>query len=84
MKCEVRYIKQKVKEDYKTVSIKGMLIVALISFVVAFALSFFLADFIIYTLLMLFLTIGLYAVWKDAVKYCRNRNDTHERGTETL
>ena len=84
MKCEMRYIKQKVKEDYETITIKGMLGVASISFVVSFALSFFLAESAIYLLLMLFLMIGLYAVWKDAMNYCKNRNNDYERGTGTL
>ena len=84
MKCEMRYIKQKVKEDYKTVTIKGMLGIALFSFVVSFALSFFLSESAIYLLLMLFLMIVLYAVWKEAVNYCKNRNNDYERGTGTL
>ena len=78
MKCEIKYIESKVKEDYKTITIRGILIVALISFTMAFVLSLFLSEFTIYILLALLFILVLYVMWEDAVLYCRNRKIVNE------
>lgn len=78
MKCEIKYIERKVKEDYKTITIRGILIVAIISFTMAFVLSLFLSDFTTYLLLALFFILISYVVWKDAVIYCKNRKIMNE------
>ena len=74
MKCEIKYIKSKVNKDCKKITIKGVLLVVLISFTVSFILSIFLENSAIYFLVLLLFIAVLYAVWKDAVDYCKTMN----------
>ena len=84
MKCEIKYIESKLKEEYKSLTIKGILLVIIISSVAGFAASFFLEESTIYIILALFLMILVYVTWEDAVLYCRNRKITNEKEIESL
>jgi len=74
MKCEIKYIENNIRRDYRRITVKGLLIVAIVSFTGSFILSMFLKDFIIYLLLLFFFLLLLCVVWGDAVDYCKNRN----------
>ena len=84
MKCEIRYIEHKFKEEYKTLTKDRVLFVIIISSVTGFVASFFLEESTLYIILVLFLTILIYSVCEDAVSYCRNKKNTNEKGIETI
>ena len=84
MKCEIKYIEHQLKEEYKTLTIEGILLVIIISSVAGFVASFFLEESTLYIILALFITILVYVAWEDAVLYCRNKKITNEKEMETI
>lgn len=78
MKCEIKYIKHKLKEEYEILTVKGILLVIVISSIMGFVASFFLEESTLYIILVLFFMILIYLVCEDAVLYCRNRKIENE------
>ena len=78
MKCELRYIEYKLKEEYKALTIEGILLVIVISSVMGFVASFFLEESTLYIILAMFTTFLIYLVCEDAISYCRNRKIENE------
>lgn len=78
MKCEIKYIENNLRKDYRKLTVKGLLIVAIVSFTGSFILSMFLESFIINLLLLLFSVLLLCVMWGDAVDYCKRKEQNHE------
>ena len=78
MKCEIRYIEHKFKEEYKTLTIDRVLFVIIASSVTGIVASFFLEESTLYIILVLFFMILIYLMCEDAVSYCRNRKIVNE------
>ena len=80
MKCEIKCIKNDLKEDYKTLGLRTLSIIFLFSFGMSIALYILLSDYIlIYTsiistlVIFAYFTLLAYFTWKDAVEYCKKR-----------
>lgn len=73
MKCEIKYIGNKCKKDCKGITIKGLLVTALISGVISFVLTYFLGRFTVISLLIIVFILISICIWKDAIDYCENR-----------
>lgn len=80
MKCEIKCIKNDLKEDFRGLDLKSALIIALIPIAVTGVFRILLGNYIfIYVSTILSLVIFAYFIllgyftWKDAVDYCRNR-----------
>lgn len=79
MKCELKYIKNDIKEDFRALGLKLIIFFALISFVATTVIRMVLGDFIfsyfsiIFSLLIfVHFTLVIYLGWVDAVEYCKN------------
>jgi len=75
MKCEIKYIGDKCKKDYKEITNKGLLITALISGIISFLLTYFLGMFIVILLLVIIFVLISFCIWKDAINYCEDRRE---------
>lgn len=80
MKCEVKCIKNDLKEDCRALGLGNIFIVLLISIVVTATLREILGEFIyncismaISLVILLYFAFLGYFVWKDATDYCSNR-----------
>lgn len=84
MQCEIKYIEHKVREEYKTLIIKGMSLLIVISSAVGITASFFLKSSTFHMSMALCLTIFLMGMWINAVTYCKNSKIINEKKREVL
>ena len=80
MKCEIKYIENNIKKDFKRITVKGILSTIIISGTVGFLFGCFLSLKAIYVLMLIIFLIVSIAVWTDAVSYCKNLKKTDNKG----
>jgi len=87
MKCELKYIKNDIKEDFRTLGLKMIIIFTLMSIVATTIIRMVLGDFIftyfsiiLSLLIFAYLALVVYFGWVDAVEYCKKNKQGIHRG----
>lgn len=72
MKCEIKYIKNSAKKDYKSLTLKSILGVVFISSLFSITLNLLFSNMIVNIILAFALLIIIIAVWINAVDSCNS------------
>ena len=76
MKCEIKYIENNIKKDFKRITVKGILFTIIISGTLGFLFGCFFSQNAIYVFVMIIFSMVFIAVWTDAVSYCKDLKKT--------
>ena len=71
MKCEIKYIKNSAKKDFKSLTLKSILGVVFVSSLFSIILNLLFSNMIVNIILAFVFLIIIIAVWVNAVDLCK-------------